>query len=123
MVEPDRQWCAGIVLGLAALTSGCALAPRSRLDECASKCQALQAETAQLKDAAARLRGQNRDLAQRAIDDARRLRTLEEANARLERSVAAYQDDVGRLGAAYDQIKRQVHASAVAPAAALRPTP
>jgi len=125
MFEPARRVRAMAVgLALAGLAAGCSVVPRSQLDDCHKQCQALQAESSQLKDATVRLRDQNRDYAQQAVDDARRLHTLEEANSRLEKSVVAYQDDIRRMEATVDQILRQVQSSADSPpTAALRESP
>ena len=112
MVELGRSWRAAVGAAWVALMgAGCAMVPKSKLDDCHRESQAVQIETSQLKDAAVRLRDQNRDYAQRAVDDARRLRTLEEANARLEASVLAYQEDVRRMEAAVDRISRTVQAT------------
>ncbi len=92
-----------VVLMLAGF-SGCAMVPRSRMDECQKLSQALRADNARLKDRVVALTGQNRDYAERAVDDGRRLAVQDEALERLERSVQAYQDDRTRLEAAYKQI-------------------
>jgi chemotaxis protein MotB len=97
---------------LVAGASGCGMVPRSRLDDCRKQCQTLQAETAQLRDTTLQLRGQNREYAQRAIDDAGRLQALEAANRQLEKDVIAYQRDVGRMEAAFDQLRQQVQGAA-----------
>ena len=104
-----RRWLWTIALLAAA---GCASAPRAQLDEARGQVHALRTELAQAKDVAAKLRTQNRDVASRTVDDSGRLAALEEANARLERSVAAYQEEREQYAAALDQIKRDV-ASAV----------
>jgi chemotaxis protein MotB len=93
------------------MTAGCSLVPQSRLEDCHMRCQTLQAEVSRLKDEALGLRGENRDLSQRALDDARHIRTLEQANERLERSVTAYQSERDKLVEAYDQFNRQVQAA------------
>lgn len=98
--------------GLMALAlSGCASAPRGQLEDCRQQNLALQAQLAQTKDLAAKLRTQNRDMASRSVEDARRLIALEDANARLERSVTAYQSERDQYAAALEQIKSQVLAS------------
>ena len=53
----------------------------------------------------ARIRSQNRDLSERAVDDARRLAQLEDVNTRLETSVQAYQDERSRLESAYRDLR------------------
>jgi outer membrane protein OmpA-like peptidoglycan-associated protein len=112
MVEPSRLRRFATVAILAALTSGCGLVPKARLEECHKQCQSLQAETNQLKDVALKLRAHNQDLAQRAVDDARRLQALDEVNDRLERSVHAYQTERDELSAAFERFKAQLQASA-----------
>ncbi|HEX8203218.1 MAG TPA: hypothetical protein VF590_22265, partial [Isosphaeraceae bacterium] len=91
---------------------GCAVVPRSQLEECHKLSRSLQAETAQLKDAAINLRAHNQDLAQRAVADGRRIEELERVNRRLERSVAAYQEEREQLAASLERIKRQVASAA-----------
>src|SRR4051794_20453085 len=82
--------------------SGCGLVPRSKLDECRRVTQTLRADNDRLKDVALDLRSQNQDLSQRAVDDARRLATQEEAVERLERSVSAYQAERDKMAAAFE---------------------
>ena len=100
-------------LGLTApwALAGCALVPRSQLDECHRLARSQEVENARLKDSVLTLRGENRDLSRRAIDDAQRLAALEEANQALERSVVAYQQDRDRLAAGYDRLKSQLQAT------------
>jgi outer membrane protein OmpA-like peptidoglycan-associated protein len=111
MVEPARPFHLAVLLGTATLVCGCALVPKEQLEECRKLSQSLQTQTAQLKDESLRLRAHNQDLSNRALVDARRIQTLEEANERLERSVVAYQEERDRLQAAFEQIKRQIAAS------------
>ncbi len=98
------------ILGLFApwALAGCALVPRSQLDECHRASRGLEVETARLKDSALTLRNQNRDLSQRAVDDAQRLAALEESNQALERSVVAYQKDRDRIAATFERLKSQL---------------
>lgn len=98
-------------IGLAAVGPGCGLVPKERLEECHRLSRSLQAETAQLKDQTLTLRAHNQDLAQRAIDDAQRIRELDEANQRLERSVLAYQAERDKLSAAFELFKSQLTAA------------
>jgi hypothetical protein len=84
--------------------SGCAIVPSSRMDECQRLTQTLRSENARLKDRVLALQGQNRDYAERAVDDARRLAIQDESLERLEHSVQAYQDERARLEAAYKQL-------------------
>jgi chromosome segregation ATPase len=71
------------------------------MDECQRLTQTLRSENARLKDRILAVQGQNRDYAERASDDARRLATQDDAIERLEHSVQAYQDTIARLEAAY----------------------
>jgi chemotaxis protein MotB len=115
MVEPP--WigrAALLVVGMAVAlpSAGCSFVPTSRLDDCHKLSQTLQSENSRLKDLALKYRSQNRDLTQRAVDDADRLRKQDEAIARLEQSVQAYQDEREQMAAALERIKGQVQASA-----------
>jgi hypothetical protein len=89
----------------ALVVSGCSLVPREQMEECHRLSQTLRSENAQLKDQMLALRSQNQDYAERAVDDARRLSQLEQANLRLETSVQAYQDERSRLEAAYKDLR------------------
>ena len=93
-----------VVVSAVVLTFGCAIVPRERMDECQRLAQTLRSENARLKDRVLALQGQNRDLAERAVDDARRLTIQDEAIEGLERSVQAYQAERNRLEAAYQQL-------------------
>ena len=92
------------ILCMLILTLGCEIVPRSRVDECQRLSQTLRSENARLKDQVLLLQSQNRDYAERAVDDARRLAVQDEAIERLERSVGAYQEDRNRLAAAYKRL-------------------
>jgi hypothetical protein len=92
--------------------AGCGNLPREQLAACQNRSQLLQAEASRLKDDSTQLRGKNRELAQRAVEDARRLRGLEEANRRLEKSVVAYQDERDSVQRAFDDLKRELIAAA-----------
>jgi hypothetical protein len=92
--------------------SGCAVVPRARMDECQKLSQALRADNARLRDRAIALQGQNRDYAERAVDDAKRLAIQDEAIERLEHSVQAYQDERTRFEAAYKQMASSLGAAA-----------
>ncbi len=120
MVEPgsrpweSRQW-RWIAAGLAlAGPSGCAWVPQSRLEECHQYSQTLQAENDRLKDSTLSLRSQNRNLNQRAVEDARRLRVQEDEVERLSQSVTAYQQDRDQLAAAYERLKGEIRSTATA---------
>ena len=91
-------------LGLLVLCAGCALAPRSQRDECQQLSRTLRSENARLKDQLLTLEAENRDYAERALDDSRRLAAQDEAIERLDHSVQAYQDERGRLESAYRQL-------------------
>jgi chromosome segregation ATPase len=106
-----------LVLAIAACASGCSMVPRSDLTDCAQRCRVLQAESGQLKDEVLSLRSQNRDLSQRAVDDSKRLQVLEEANRRLEDSIAAYQQDRDSIAAAFDKLQAQLRAASDTPPA------
>jgi hypothetical protein len=93
-----------LVIGLSLSGGGCGIVPKSRMDECQRLTQTLRSENARLKDRALALQGQNRDYAERAVDDARRLATQDDAIERLEHSVQAYQDERARLEAAYKKL-------------------
>ncbi len=94
------------------LVAGCASAPRSALDESRGQTLALRAELVQAKDTAAKLRTQNRDISARAVEDSRRLATLEETNDRLEKSVIAYQHERDEYAAALERINHEVASAA-----------
>jgi outer membrane protein OmpA-like peptidoglycan-associated protein len=57
------------------------------------------------------LRGENADLNQRAVDDARRLSVYEDVNARLERSVQGYIDEREAMQASFERFKQVARAS------------
>lgn len=115
MVEPPWIGRAALLMvGIAAAfpSAGCSLVPTSRLDDCHKLSQTLQTENSRLKDLALKHRSQNRDLTQRAVDDADRLRKQDEAIARLEQSVQAYQDEREQMAAAFERIKGKIQAAA-----------
>ncbi len=87
-----------------ALFTGCALAPRSQVDECHQLSRTLRSENARLKDQLLVAQAQNRDYADRAEDDSRRLAKLDEAVESYETSITAYQDERARLEEAYHQL-------------------
>ena len=109
-----RLAAARLVIGLALVVGpGCGIVPRSRMDECQRLTQTLRSENARMKDRVLALQGQNRDYAERAVDDAKRLAVQDEAIERLEHSVQAYQDERTRLEAAYQQLASSLGAGAV----------
>jgi hypothetical protein len=74
------------------------------LDEYQGLTQALRSENARLKDQVLALQGQNRDYADRAVDDLRRSAAQDQAIERLEQSVQAYQEDRDQLHEAYERL-------------------
>ena len=99
-----RRKAGVLTLVVAAVLSGCSMVPRDRLDESYRLAQTLRTENARLKDQVVALEAQNRDAADRALDDLRRLTARDQAIERLERSVEAYRDDRDRLAAAYERL-------------------
>lgn len=97
---------AGLIVLVAACLApaGCALVSQGRLDDSQKVAQTLRGENAQLRDQILALEGQNRDLSERAVDDARRLAAQDDAIKRLEHSVMAYQDDRRKLESAYRRL-------------------
>jgi Tfp pilus assembly protein PilN len=94
-----------LLLLASALLPGCGIVPRSRMDECQRLSQLLRSENARLKDRVLALQSQNRDYADRAVDDLRRLTARDQAIERLEQDIRSYQDDRERLAAAYEQLR------------------
>jgi len=74
------------------------------LDEYQRLAETLRSENARLKDRILALQGQNRDYADRAVDDLRRSAAQDQAIERLEQSVQAYQEDRDRLHEAYQRL-------------------
>ena len=109
-----------VILGASLAASGCAVVPKSRLDDAAKLAQSLRAENAQLRDTALSLKGENSDLTRRALNDSRRLTALEDANARLETSVQAYIDEREDLNDAFQRFKRTARASISTPSSAVQ---
>lgn len=68
----------------------------------------IHTENARLKDLVVQLRSSNEDMAQRALDDASRISTLEEANRVLTTSVAAYQSERERMARNFQTLQQQV---------------
>lgn len=109
-----RWLTSGLILGI----SGCASVPRSQMEESRQQVVSLRAELAQTKDLAAKLRTQNREIAARAVEDARRIATLEDSNQALEDSVLAYQDEREK----YAESLRAIQSGVLAAGAANRPS-
>jgi len=80
------------------------MVPRSQVADCQRAQQTLHSENARLKDQVLVLQTQNRDYADRAVDDSRRLAVQEETIDRLQQTTLAYQNDVSRLEAAFKQL-------------------
>jgi hypothetical protein len=93
-----------LTLLVAGVMTGCAVVPGSRLDESQRLVQSLRAENARLRDQVVGLETQNRDYADRAVDDLRRLTARDRAIAQLQRGIRAFQDDRDRLAAAYRRL-------------------
>jgi predicted RNase H-like nuclease (RuvC/YqgF family) len=93
-----------LIVTMVVLNSSCTIVPRERMDECQRVSRTLRSENARLKDQVLALQSQNRDYADRAVDDARRVAIQDEAIGRLEQSVQAYQDERSRLETAYKQL-------------------
>jgi hypothetical protein len=81
------------------------MVPRSEVAECQRISQVLRAENARYKDQNLALQAQNRDLADRAVDDYRRLAEQEQTIERLKESNLAYQNDRSQLETAFKQLK------------------
>lgn len=117
MVEsfwPARTTRHVVVLGLAGVWSlpGCAVVPRTRLDDCHRLSQTLEADKARLNDSLLSLRAQHNDLVQRGDDDARRLLARETENKQLRATVQAYQDERDQLATDYARVKSLLQVSA-----------
>lgn len=100
------------ILGLAGFLTGCSVVPRSRLDDCHKLSRTLEADKARLNDTVLSLRSQYSDLAQRADDDARRLRVQDDEVKRLLASVQAYQDERDQLASDFARVKSLIQHSA-----------
>lgn len=114
MVAPHVRRLGPLAL-LSAVLAGCSGVPSSRLEQCRNRSLALQAETSRLKDESLKLRSRNRELARRAVEDSERMRTLEEAQAQLEQSVVAYQQERDELAASFERLERALRAAADPP--------
>ena len=75
-----------------------------QLDECHQISRTLRSENAALKDQLLTAQAQNRDYADRAVDDSRRLATQDQVIERLEKSVQGYQDERAQLESAFQQL-------------------
>jgi len=119
MVKPERAPARtarlGLILSLGAAATGCALVPKTRLDDAAKVTQALRAENAQLRDQTLSLKGENADLSDRALGDTRRIAALEQSVDRLETSVQGYIDEREDLVDKFQRFRRLAQASAASP--------
>ena len=83
MVEPVRsRWIrrvGALCLVGAGILPGCAVVPREQYNESQRLTQSLRGENARLKDEIVGLQTQNRDYADRALDDLRRLTARDQA--------------------------------------------
>ncbi len=106
MVRPlfPRSLRCGLVLAATALIAGCGMVPRAHVDDCQRLSQTLRSDNARLKDQVLALQDQNRDYAERAVDDARRIAVQDQTIERLEVSVQAYQTERTKLESAYQQL-------------------
>jgi hypothetical protein len=111
-----------VALMASACSSGCAIVPRSQVDECRQLTRTLRSENARLRDQLLAVQSQNRDYADRAVDDSRRLAVQDEAIERLESSVHAYQDERNRLEAEYRKIASALSTTAIGSHDASAPT-
>ncbi len=93
-----------VLAALCLAPPGCALVSQGRLDESQKLSQTLRSENTRLRDQILALEGQNRDLSERAVDDARRIAAQDDAVEHLEKSVMAYQDDRRKLESAYRRL-------------------
>lgn len=109
--RPPMRWVFVLALGCALPLAGCSMVPRAQLEKCHALSRTLQADNSQLKNQYASLKSEHDDLAQRADDDARRLKAKEEENQRLLASVEAYQADRDKLATEFNRVKRLVQSS------------
>lgn len=108
-MDSGRRLAAGLAtLVGGSLLAGCSFVPEKKYEDSRLRIQALQGENEQLRDVLLNVRSQNRDMALRAVEDARRLRAQEEAIRRLERSVLAYQDDRDEMIALLEELKAEL---------------
>ncbi len=89
---------------ICALAAGCSMVPRKELDDSQRVSETLRSDNARLKDQVVNLREQNREMAERAVDDAKRLALQDRTIAQLENSVHAYQTERARLESAYERL-------------------
>ncbi len=103
------------IAALLGLAAGCAITPRSQIEEGQRLTQTLRDENQKLRDRVLVLENQNRDLSERAVDDAKRLAAQDQAIAQFEHSVQVYQDDRRRLENAYRRLAASLGASGPIP--------
>ena len=109
--RPTRLTAALLLLLLLA-ASGCALAPKSQVEDARARVQSLQAENQRLREIALNVRGRNRVLVQRAIDDSRLLQAREGAIEEYETYLAAARAEREELLAIVDEIRAQARSAA-----------
>jgi outer membrane murein-binding lipoprotein Lpp len=123
----QRPFALAALLLLPLLAAGCSSSARRQLADSRQRIETLQAQSDQLRNEALTLRNRNRDLARRAVDDARKLRDLELTNGRLEQAIVSYQDERRKVADAFQNLQDQVHRQAMAddptPHAQLDPEP
>jgi len=93
------------------MLAGCSVVPRSQLDECRKLSRTLQADNSRLKDTIVSLKTENEDLAQRADDDVRRLKSQDQTIQKLMASLHAYQDDREQLARGVERLKTQIRSA------------
>jgi multidrug resistance efflux pump len=81
------------------------MVPRSQVAECQRTAETLRAENARYKDQLLAAQAQNRDYAERAEDDYRRIAAQEDTIAQLKESNLGYRQDRDKLEAAFRQLK------------------
>jgi hypothetical protein len=100
----SRAYALPVLLAALWLGSGCTMVPRSRLGECQQVSQMLRTENARLKDRVLAFENENRDYAERAVDDARRLAVQSDTIQHLEQSIRAFQTERAQLESAFEQL-------------------
>ncbi len=112
MVKPSR-WLRLIHLGLACLgtLAGCSVVPRTQMEDCRKLSRSLQADNARLKGMILSQKTQYEDLAQRADDDARRLKSQDQEIQKLMTSIQGYQDEREQLARGVERLKSQIRSA------------
>ncbi len=123
VAERGRAWLATAAVACLAATAGCSVVPRSQVEDAHKVAVNLRAEAAQLRDANLALTAQNRDYAERSVDDARRIASLEDANRQLEDSVLGYQKDREAVAEKFAHLEADLQRPAPARQARAEPSP